>query len=183
MFERTEVITAFQEEYRFLSNFWFATVEFDGEYYRTTEHAYQAAKTLDTELRKEIADLETAGQSKRAGSLIPLRADWDEVKTLVMWHIINQKFRIASLSEKLLATGDAQIIEGNEWHDIYWGCCVCPKHRGEGENNLGRMLMQIREDLQNGVNEWQMWDTTKYFNTVLTLKEPELSLFEILDED
>src|SRR4051812_21328901 len=44
-------IAEFQGEYRFLSNFWPATVEFEGIRYPTAEHAYQAAKTLDAKER------------------------------------------------------------------------------------------------------------------------------------
>lgn len=56
------------------------------------------------------------------------------------------KFAIPELKEMLLATGDEELVEGNYWHDTIWGVCD-----GVGENHLGKMLMEIREDLRNEV--------------------------------
>ena len=42
----------------------------------------------------------------------------------------------------LLATGDAKIVEGNTWGDVFWGVC-----NGVGENHLGEILMKVRQDL------------------------------------
>jgi hypothetical protein len=41
----------------------------------------------------------------------------------------------------LLATGDMELIEDNDWDDTYWGVC-----NGAGENNLGKLLMKIRAE-------------------------------------
>ena len=47
------------------------------------------------------------------------------------------------LGEKLKATGDGQIVEGNTWGDTFWGVCG-----GRGQNWLGRLLMERRALLQ-----------------------------------
>ena len=47
-------IDSFHGVYRFLSNFWPAQVALDGIVYPTVEHAYVAAKTIDTIVRMEI---------------------------------------------------------------------------------------------------------------------------------
>jgi predicted NAD-dependent protein-ADP-ribosyltransferase YbiA (DUF1768 family) len=45
----------------------------------------------------------------------------------------------------LLATGDAEIQEGNTHGDLYWGVDL---HTGEGENVLGKLLMKVREEVK-----------------------------------
>jgi len=61
------MISEFQGEFRFLSNFWPCKIYFEGMWYDSVEHAYQAAKTLDMDERLRISFLETPGKAKRAG--------------------------------------------------------------------------------------------------------------------
>ncbi len=139
----TEPIDHFVGEYDFLSNFYPSDVWLDGECYRTVEHAYQAAKTLDPAARKRIQIRQRPGDAKRLGQSVEMRPDWDDVKRDVMGMLLRQKFSPAmGLDDRLLATGDAELIEGNWWNDRYWGVCD-----GEGENHLGKLLMQIRLEL------------------------------------
>ncbi len=70
--------------YEFLSNFYPAMVMYDGEYYRTVEHAYQAAKTLDLERRKQIQSVIQPGYAKKLGKNGTLKDNWDEIKLNVM---------------------------------------------------------------------------------------------------
>ena len=58
------MITRFREKYRWLSNFAEVSVMFEGGWYKSTEHAYQAAKSLDPEWRKFCQEA-TAGETKR----------------------------------------------------------------------------------------------------------------------
>lgn len=139
-------IVEFRGEYRFLSNFYPAEVELDGKEYPSVEHAFQAAKTLNPLSRARIHVCETAGGAKRLGKTVPLREDWEEVKIDVMTNLVTQKFsRHPELKEKLLATGDRELVEGNWWGDTFWGVC-----RGTGENHLGKILMQVRDWLSKG---------------------------------
>jgi hypothetical protein len=133
-------ITSFSEENRFLSNFYPCTIEIEGIEYPSVEHAYQAAKTLNIAEREEIALL-TAGQAKRRGYRVTLRDDWESIKLRIMEDLIRQKFNERVLREKLKATGDAELIEGNDWEDKFWGVCD-----GEGENWLGKILMKVRSE-------------------------------------
>lgn len=86
-------INSFEGPYRFLSNFWMYTVVYEGIAFPSSEHAYQAAKTLDIEKRKQIADCRTAGDSKRAGRKLSIRPDWEEVKYKIMVDILTSKFK------------------------------------------------------------------------------------------
>lgn len=137
-------IARFSGKHRFLSNFWPAEVELDGLYYPTVEHAYQAAKTFDSFWRDIIRCAETPQEAKQTGRLAPLRHGWEEIRLEVMRGLVWQKFAHPDLRAKLLATGTAELIEGNTWGDIYWGV-----YGGVGENNLGRILMNIRERIRN----------------------------------
>lgn len=133
--------------YEFLSNFYPARVEFEGIWYPTTEHAYQAAKSLKITDRMRIGLLPTAGQAKRAGQKVKLRPDWATAKFKVMEALVLQKFtRHPKLRHALQETGDAYLLEGNTWHDNVWGDCTCgrKKCRAKGQNNLGRILMEVR---------------------------------------
>jgi len=142
------MINQFQGEYRFLSNFWPAKVIFNGITFPTVEHAYQAAKTTDKEEQLKIAKLPLPDQAKRAGRKVKMQPGFDKIKLKIMEDLVRQKFQNhKQLKEKLLATGDAVLVEGNWWGDTYWGVC-----RGRGENHLGRILMKIRSELKKENN-------------------------------
>ncbi len=151
--ERVNTIESFSGKNRFLSNFWPVEVELDGEVYPSTEQAYKAAETLDEEVRRRIREFapnkkELEGQLKEALSSAALRPDWtDEMRLGVMEYLLVQKFdgRDPSLQQKLLDTGDAELIEGNTWGDTFFGVCD-----GVGENHLGRLLMKVRDSLGRG---------------------------------
>ena len=72
-----------------------------------------------------------------------MRSDWEEVKNKVMYEIVLAKFtQNSDLKEKLLATGDEHLEEGNTWGDTIWGTVD-----GVGENRLGKILMRVRDEL------------------------------------
>lgn len=139
-------ITSFQGQHRWLSNFFPSVVTFaDGEY-ATVEHAYQAAKTRNAQQRETIRLAATPGVAKRLGRYVDLRDDWDEVKLLIMHNLVWVKFtRHPVLQQLLLDTGGVKLVEGNNWGDTYWGTC-----NGVGENQLGRILMNVRDKLNRG---------------------------------
>jgi ribA/ribD-fused uncharacterized protein len=135
-------IESFSGEYRFLSNFWYAPIEFEWLTYPTIEHAFQAAKTTVEEFRIAVRDSGGPGHAKRMGRQIPLRPDWEDIKIAVMYSLLQQKFSGPVLANALVATGDAELIEGNTWNDTFWGVCD-----GNGQNHLGKLLMKVRSEL------------------------------------
>lgn len=137
------MINCFDGEYRWLSNFWPCYVQLDGEWYNSVEAAYVAAKTLDEEKRAEIRRMEYPGQIKRFGRTLKLRHDWETVKVSIMLELLRQKFKKDSdWGNKLVATENQMIVEGNTWGDTFWGVC-----NGKGKNMLGKLLMQIRNEI------------------------------------
>lgn len=145
-------INSFFGEYRFLSNFWICDVYYEGLTYPSSEAAYQAAKTLDMNERRQFLNL-TPGQAKRFRGKITLRDDWEEVKYDVMSEIVWNKFNGNSyLTNLLIATGDEELIEGNTWHDNTWGNCSCDRCKNiQGKNYLGKILMDTRKRLSSRV--------------------------------
>ena len=140
------MIKEFQGNKRWLSNFTSCIVMLDGVKYPSTENAYQAAKTIIESERKGFISC-TAGQAKRLGRKVTIRDDWDDIKLSVMEDLTRQKYSKGHLKAKLLATGDREIQEGNTWGDTFWGVC-----KGRGQNNLGKIIMKIRSELQHKEN-------------------------------
>ena len=145
-----KVIDKFDGEYAFLSNFSNSILyDTDGIEYPTVEHYFQAQKTLDFDTRLKIAAAPTPGKAKGIGRHVYLRTDWNNVKIDIMRDALIQKFSDKKLQKKLIETGDAELIEGNWWHDNFYGDCHCEKCRDIiGENHLGKLLMDIREKLK-----------------------------------
>lgn len=136
-------IDTFRGEYYFLSNFYEIPVIFDGITYQNNEAAFQAQKCSVYNDRKQFSFL-NASEAKKLGRKVSLRPDWEEVKIGIMREIVREKFeQHPKLAEKLLATGDSYLEEGNTWGDRVWGTV-----NGQGANNLGRILMEIREELK-----------------------------------
>lgn len=136
-------ISSFAGPHRFLSNFWPVAVVYDGKSYRSVEHAYQAAKTVIPHERAAIQRALTPGDAKRLGKRVTMRADWSAVRIPAMHELLRQKFATEPLRGKLLATGKKPLVEGNYWGDRFWGVCD-----GAGENHMGRLLMEVRDELR-----------------------------------
>jgi len=126
----------------FLSNFYPCTIYIDKKPFASVEHAYQAYKTLDESARELIRKSKSPQEAKKLGRCVQLRPDWVEVRIPLMHSFLKQKFDNPFLQHMLIETGEAQLIHNNTWNDKFWGVC-----RGSGENWLGRLLMQVRSDL------------------------------------
>ena len=135
------VINSFDGEYDFLSNFYECPILWKGNLYRNSESIYQSYKTLDNvpfDFTKT-----TGSQAKKISKKLNVRPDWNKIKFDLMYEICQEKFnQNTDIAQKLMNTGDAILIEGNYWGDTYWG-----KGNGVGQNNLGKILMKIREEL------------------------------------
>ncbi len=139
------MINSFTNEYRFLSNFWPATVIYMGKTYPTVEHAYQAAKFDDPYIREQIGVADSPVRAKKlARTFTPqIREAFHMHKIEIMHELLFQKFtKHDQLRHKLLATHPHELVEGNWWNDTFWGVCA-----GKGQNNLGKLLMNIRSQL------------------------------------
>jgi ribA/ribD-fused uncharacterized protein len=158
------MVTSFTGEYRFLSNFWRAEIRpfwwpdslpaFPGN-----EWLYQAWK-IDGQERshtpwfwlmrvERIRTADTPSEAKRLGRMVDLREDWGEILIDVMRYCVQLKFKThADLRQKLLDTGDAELVEGNHWGDRFWGAEWDKDFGWTGLNWLGTLLMEEREELR-----------------------------------
>ena len=143
---KTPPVLGFTHDYFFLSNFFPCKIEFEGAIYPTTENAFQAAKSpVGYRTRFEVC---TAREAKRLGwaPMTPESlAAWDAgQKVWVMLEVNMIKYLThKDLGDRLLHTGNACLVETNDWGDIYWGICD-----GRGLNMLGRILMEIRTHIR-----------------------------------
>ncbi len=144
------MIDTFRNEFAFLSNFHIIEFEWRNLRWKSSEHAYQAEKPLNDVWWSKIRNASSPSKAKQYGNDAPKRNDFDNIKDDLMLSILRAKFTVPKMSEKLIATGDKYITEGNTWHDNYWGDCSCGKCVNKpGRNQLGVTLMQIRKELTN----------------------------------
>lgn len=139
-------IDNFRGKYFFLSNFYLAPVTFEGLTYQNNEAAFQAAKCLQKQDRIPFTKMDPS-TAKHTGRHVHLRKDWENVKYQIMENIVRNKFQQnPDLAQKLIATKDAYLEEGNTWGDRIWGTV-----NHIGENHLGKILMKIRTELSQKV--------------------------------
>lgn len=144
------MISEFQENYRWLSNFHEMEIKFMGFTFPSTENAYQAAKSSSIEHARKCTICSPA-VSKKLGRNCVIRPNWDEIKLQIMFDINMIKYSNEELALMLIHTGTQEIVEGNYWHDNFWGNCYCPRCKGfAGENNLGKIIMKIRDIIGSG---------------------------------
>lgn len=133
--------------FSFLSNMFAYPIKYKGIIYTCSEAAYQAAKSLDPAVAEEFSSLNGL-EAKHRGRQLKVREDWDEVKLSVMHDILQEKFSREEMISLLLSTGTEELIEGNTWHDNYWGNCTCEDCVSiQGQNHLGILLMERRAEL------------------------------------
>lgn len=144
-----KVIDRFTGKYYFLSNFYTCLMEYDGIQYCNSEAAFQAQKCQNRATRIKKYSTLNPSLAKKEGRKDKLPDNWDIRTTEIMHDVLMAKFSDEKLKKMLLETGDALLVEGNNWHDNNWGDCSCPKCKGiEGQNRLGKMLMQVRDELR-----------------------------------
>lgn len=131
------------------SNFSRHGITLKGEYWPTTEHYFQAQKFAGT---KHETEVRKANNPKIAAEMgrdrkRPLRSDWESVKDDIMRDAVRAKFtQHKNLQDILLATGDAILVE-HTVNDSYWA----DGGDGTGKNMLGKILMEIREEIKSGL--------------------------------
>lgn len=150
-------IDEFIGEYSFLSNFYTSHFMWKGLLFRSNEHFYQAHKAVNTQDFETVRNCETASRAKKVGRFIAHNPIiWERDKEGVMLLGLFLKFtQNTDLLTKLMATGDAMLIEGNTWGDKVWGAVRNSEGKWEGQNLLGLQLMILRSNFNNIANTVQ----------------------------
>jgi ribA/ribD-fused uncharacterized protein len=138
------IVSSFRGQHEFLSNFYMpAPLFYDGDFYPSAEHAYQAAKCSDKWMRERIRKVSTPGKARHLGKMVQIVEGWDHKRLQVMYDVVFHKFSVNPyLQKRLLELSEYDLIEGNNWGDTFWGV-----YNGEGENNLGKILMRVRDEV------------------------------------
>ena len=134
------------EPYGCFSNFSKHSFALNGQPWQTVEHYFQAQKFAGTPREHEIQIAPAPMTAKTLGNdrAYPLRPEWEAVKDDIMRDAVRAKFtQHDDIRTVLLGTGDEELIEAAP-NDYYWGC----GQDGTGKNMLGRILMEIRGELQ-----------------------------------
>lgn len=139
--ENSFIINRFDGKYSWLSNFYTCKIKVDNIWFSSVENAYQASKEIIPKDRLKYVAV-SAAEAKKLGKKAKLRHNWDEIKLNIMEELIRRKFKNPDLKQKLLDTGNFELVEGNCWGDTYWGVC-----NGVGKNHLGKILMKVREEI------------------------------------
>jgi ribA/ribD-fused uncharacterized protein len=133
-------IAGFRGKYFFLSNFFPTKVKVGDLTFENNEAAFQSYKSKNMESFCHL----NPSEAKRKGRRVQLRPDWEEIKADVMYMVVFAKFsQNQDLRDKLINTGDAELVEENNWGDRIWGTVS-----GKGKNLLGKILMKVRDELK-----------------------------------
>ena len=133
-------------EYDFLSCLYQKVLIFEDIEFEAAEYAYQYGKMRDKKTREWAMKapkphlLSILCHNLFAWDIVP---GWSKMKVNRMYRVLKVKFSDIELKEKLLATGNAILIEDSK-SDSFWGC----GKNGKGKNMLGKLLMKVREELK-----------------------------------
>lgn len=160
-------------------NFWRIDIYFLGKWFESVEHAYQYQKcryaaNMTQSVAEKLFDSEYA-KHKKAGRCSGDAAFWAG-KSIVgndqKWRADNYNNMKAPLQVKfkdpycrkiLMDTKDLYLSERTD-KDPYWG----DGKDGKGQNNLGKLLMEIRGDVQPMPQEYRDWLAKK-----VTVAQPQ----------
>ena len=138
------MIDKFRGSFAFLSNMSECDITIKGYNFKSLENAYQSCKCKNPEDVKLFLNI-TPVEAKILGNKITKRDDWDSIKLNIMETLVHQKFsKNEKLKFLLLMTGNEKLIERNQYGDTFWGVC-----NGTGENHLGKILMKVRQQLND----------------------------------
>lgn len=139
-------IPYYENSYFALHNFSAHAILYKGIVYPTVEHAFHASKFDDEKIREEIRIAGSPFLAYELGQKYKSirKNNWDEIKVDILYEIMVEKVRqYEEVKNTLLATGDEEIVEDNP-NDDFWG----NGQDGKGQNQAGKILMKIREELK-----------------------------------
>lgn len=148
--DEIDTLGFYEREFYPFSNFSSFQVEWSGALWPTSEHAYQAARYFGTRPNyvRAILGMKSAHEAFMfmRDNRVDQRPDWENTKRNTMKDIVRHKLgQHGYIQAKLLQTGECQLIEDSPV-DSYWGWGA----DRQGRNELGKIWMELREELKNG---------------------------------
>jgi len=165
-------------------------IDFEGLDYPSVEHAFQAAKTTDENIREEIAETTTGREAKQIGRNVDLPDDWEERRLHVMENLLRKKFNDSAFKQQLLGT-DNRLIRMVNQRDAFWGVIEQDRNEFTGQNNLGKLIMKIRGELQlvhgisdssNGLDLDQSDDQVAIYTSAFNEEDFKLKLIALFGD-
>lgn len=150
--DTNERVCFYENDFYPLSNFSAFRLYWQGIDFDTSEAAYHWSKFSGYPILQE--KVRTARSAHEAFKLAEQwlhfrRSDWDDVKIDIMKQIIRAKVaQHEYVLRKLVATGTRELVE-DSWRDSFWGAGP----EGNGQNMLGKLWMEIREEFQPYANK------------------------------
>lgn len=139
-----------EKPYGAFSNLYKREVIFEGEVFKTAEHAYQAGKARKPEVRQWLMAAPSPSLLAMAAHGLyvwDIAPEWSKIKFDRMKQILVAKYtQHDDLKELLLSTGNARLVESATVDNAVnrlWG-----EVNGVGQNKLGLLLMEVREELR-----------------------------------
>ena len=126
----------------FCSNYFRTLFKWNGSWWTSSYAAYRACK--DGKEDWESWSRLSPSEAKKRGDKVDPRPFWQDIKIDTMEEVLRAKFADEELSQLLKDTGDIELVSWNFWHDTFWGKFI---GTGQGDNNLGKLLMKIRSEL------------------------------------
>ena len=126
------------------SNFYESPFTLDSKEWKTVEHYFQAQKSGNEKVQEQIRNLTTPKEAKDRGREVLLRNDWDTVKIEIMTKACRAKFNQNATLKKLLLSTENKKLREHTPRDKFWG----DGGNGSGQNHLGKILMQLREEFR-----------------------------------
>ena len=176
--QKLETIDNFNGYFDFLNNDYNCDVYYDGLVYPSVSYAYQAARSTEQYIREKIVRADNLGEMYEIASKVDDPEDWGKLRIKVMEMLIRDKFkRNPDLREKLKATENRRLI--NSYGDattsnLFWGMVD-----GEGQNQIGRILENIRNDIHQDIDlEKWLFTTFKLENNKNLLPKIQLEVLK-----
>lgn len=146
-----------------LSNLFRRPFEFENQIFPTAEHAYQAGKPRKEAVRAWILSAPSPSLVAMAAHGLytwDIRPDWSKIKFDRMRAVLRAKFaQHDDLRLVLLSTGSARLVESATVDNAVnrtWG-----EVNGKGQNMLGLLLMELRDELLKSTGNTAQGGTVK----------------------
>ncbi|HSW99703.1 MAG TPA: NADAR family protein [Patescibacteria group bacterium] len=143
-----DTIFFFSHAFDPLNNWSAHQVRLWGSVFSTVEHGFHYRKfadhepTIATNILKATSPYVALQLARRYTA--KRRPDWNKVKVDIMAELVRAKVaQHNDVRSILLETGDKTIVENSPW-DNFWG----NGPDNVGQNHMGRILMQVRSELQ-----------------------------------
>jgi ribA/ribD-fused uncharacterized protein len=134
-------------------------IEFNGKTWRTTEALFQAMRfPEDSPIRELIRDEKSPMTAKNVAkshqsSMTVIQLSEEDVENMVVCLRLKLE-QHPELQEELMTSEDREIIEdvtsrGRQGSNLFWGGLLNERQEWEGHNQLGKLWMELREELNN----------------------------------